>query len=582
MKSRPLNCYSHALSALLLLTFIVSFDTFGQDTEVDRAIAVVKRWQLRVTDLDDGINSDSKSIAIEDKALYFALLSKIWWKQNNHRAIAYLKRSAEYTLLSIQTEDPKTTKSLENATAVVEIISKLDSGAALQLVDEISKFLAESRNSSDTKENPDLAEVIVSFCKQLASSKPELAAGCGQNSLKYGLARSLPALIAELNVREPTLAESLYEGANVRLTGNYTRQAVQFEYNFAKFVFDVFGESKFGGTFRKRFLNRYVDRLALAARDETFRIDRCGITMFANDMLTRVDQTLPERAVEARQSVDICRSDVGFSSSSNQQLPSADESIRAVDDLISAALNAQNTYLKVTYWRKALSILTSQKKFAETVSILDSTKGDDLKVAAPIVWSNWRVGAAVGLVTAQFEEQQIPDAYRTIERVPKELRPQVRLSVAKKFSADKTSAFYSDNLDAMIKDLSGIDIADIDAVSFYLALTELMLEMRPQESESMFRLAAKHINKVDRASTEPGPDTDWEWERYYIRLDAKILELDESGINSSLESIGSRRSRVRLKMGLLESALKYQAEAKKKYDLLVKAKSTKRAKPTLN
>jgi len=550
--------------------------TLSQVSKVDQANETLKKWQIRVGELGNGIEQDSTKLSEADQALYFALHAKIMWSQDQEMARKLLNRSIQPLLQVVSSRDQtELTKSLVRAEASIEIISKLDSVLAEKLVNDIAKIIAENQDSNSTRENSELAQLIVKLGVQVVKAKPETAMRCGLASLKYGYARSLPELIAELNLVEPNLAETVYLQANAKLGQDYSTPAILFEINLSNRVFGLFGEWGYNVSFKKRYLNNYVDRLNLAARDEVFRDERCKMTAFSGDMFARIDQFLPVRSVEARQSYEQCSSAYAASSSGKFPRRPIFDSTASVDDLISLARSANDTHIKVTYWREALSILGKRKNYLESISILDSTVGDDLKNAAPIVWNNWRSGAASELAIIQFNEQSIPDAYRTIERTPRELRPEVRLDVAKKLSAAKKTTFYSDNIDAMVKDLSGIDIPDIESVGFYLALSNLMLDVRPLESESMFRLAAKHINKVDAANPDSQPDKDWEWDRYYIRLDARLLEFDESGITSALGSIGSRRSRVRLKLGLLETSLVKQATAKKLVESLVKVRATK-------
>jgi len=53
-----------------------------------------------------------------------------------------------------------------------------------------------------------------------------------------------------------------------------------------------------------------------------------------------------------------------------------------------------------------------------------------------------------------------------------------------------------------------------------------------------------------------------------VSLNAQLLEDDELNVFSSLNDISSRRSRLRLSLGLLESSLKRLDEAKEQLETL--------------
>jgi hypothetical protein len=95
----------------------------------------------------------------------------------------------------------------------------------------------------------------------------------------------------------------------------------------------------------------------------------------------------------------------------------------------------------------------------------------------------------------------------------------------------------------------------------------------------MFRNTVKYINKADNDNPEYRTEKDWAPMSDYVPLSADLLEFDEQSITSSLNNLTSRRSRVRLKLGLLESSLQKYVEAKKAFDSLNKAKKAESEKP---
>ena len=156
-----------------------------------------------------------------------------------------------------------------------------------------------------------------------------------------------------------------------------------------------------------------------------------------------------------------------------------------------------------------------------------------------------------------FETKDLAAMYRILDRTPKRLRPSVRMRIAKKLPASaRTSPFFLENLDEMQKELGSLEQDAKDVAGFYMSLMDLYLKVRPTESELMFRNAAKQINKADSDNPDFLNDKDWAPWQDYVEMNSEVLEIDEPSISSSLNNVSSRRSRVRLKLGLLESSLK--------------------------
>lgn len=126
----------------------------------------------------------------------------------------------------------------------------------------------------------------------------------------------------------------------------------------------------------------------------------------------------------------------------------------------------------------------------------------------------------------------------------------------------------------MQKELESLDFPSGDAVRLYKDLAHQYLIARPTESEVMFRNAVKYINKTDNDNPEYIADKDWAPMRDYVAVTSDLLEIDEISITSSLNNVSSRRSRVRLKLGLLESSLKRFVDARKKLDEIKKTLKT--------
>ncbi|MBK7802097.1 MAG: hypothetical protein IPJ55_05360 [Chloracidobacterium sp.] len=561
------------LSALLLAIFVSPGDLSAQSTNREPAQVQFLKWKTRVDGLSKEIVSESSAVSENERSLYFATLAKIWWKADESEARVYFKKAVDKLLSGLRSDDKADiAKKVKLAQRTVEILSKLDEKLTQELVVQIAKVVDNDSNVQGGKEDPEMAELYVALGLQIISIKPDIALACGIDSLKYEFAGALPQLIAELNILDPSKSGVLYSRAMVKARGNFSHTAILFEANIAKYMFDVYGPKGFSESLKKDLLSRYADHVAAAAIDESERPVRCWIANFAPSIVSRVDEYWPGLSITFRQNIQTC---IPYISETYQALARGETNVdqpNSVDELVRAAKVTNDKILKVRYWRDALSRLENEKKYSEIMSLLDGIDGDDLKAVAPVVWNDWRIGAAFEAVIVSVDAKDMATAYRIIDRTPKVIRSELRLRIARKLMPSGTDQFYVENLDELQKEIGSIEQADKDAARFYRILAELYFKVRPTESEAMFRNAVKFINKADGDNPDFENDKDWAPWMDYVPMSAELLDFDESSISSSLNNLSSRRSRVRLKLGLLESSLKKYVDAKKTFETLNKQK----------
>jgi hypothetical protein len=192
---------------------------------------------------------------------------------------------------------------------------------------------------------------------------------------------------------------------------------------------------------------------------------------------------------------------------------------------------------------------------------------EDERRATAFGWDEWRVVSAYESALASIKGNDMAAAYRIVNKTPKGLRPNVRFRLIYKISPDKYPDLILENLEEIRKELGALEIPAKNAAGDYLALSALYLKSQPTEAESCFRTAVKYINKTDAENPDFLPEKDYAPLQDYVPLTADLLKIDEYSIYASLNNISSRRSRTRLRLGLLESALQKLTEAKKRVEL---------------
>lgn len=555
------------LNGQIVLLIFVSIFLFSSatlcQTQITQTAQELFVWQQRVDGLTDGIVKDSKSVDDSERGLYLALLAKMWWKLDPVEAKKYLKKSVDTMLNDLESDD-KTglAKKLKNSQKTIQIIASLDEQLSQSLAEKIAKIL-EAKGSSD-KSN---ADSFVMIALQVVDKNRGFALALGSKSLTYGNSLDLPRLISDLNLKDSKLADDLLLLSLTSVRRNY-------DYSFigtlGNYVFSVRHGKAFSDASRRSYLEMLADMISIAALDERNRTF-CEIVPIATPILARFDEYLMARALAVRQQIDIC---VRFSDQYTAVIAKAQasgEEPKTADEYIQAARETSDPGKKNHYFHRAIAKLEQLKKFDEVISLLDGMTEDERKIVGTN-WDYFRGEGAYQAALSYVNNKDMPAVYRIINRTPKKNRPWVRFRLAFKLLPVDYRDFILENLEELRKELGSLEIPENEAAGNFIGLARLYVKIQPTESEGMFREAVKYINKTDANNPDFLPEKDWSPLNDYVRLPYELLETDESGIFSSLANISSRRSRVRLKLGLLESSLQKLVDVKKKVELESKEK----------
>ncbi len=558
---KPGNCLFLGLLRLFLFLLFVSVVATAQKPLSKNARELIV-WQQRTDDLTDSVVKDIGQIENSERAIYLALLAKIWWKFDLEFAQKYLKRSIETTLKDLDSdEDVDLSKKLKTSQKVLQIAAALDEKSSQFLVERIAKIL-ETKGKSD-KGN---ADSFILVALQIVDKNPQLAFQLGTRSLTYGNSLQLGKLILGLTVKESTLAENLYRSSLFSARRNYS-------YGFTGslgIVFQTYKNQTLSDAARRSYLEYLADIISDAALTDAGH-SKCEVITLATPILSRFDEYLPNRTLLLRQQIDIC---IPFSHPYTAEIAKTEargEEPRDADEFIRAARDTPDPGKKAHYFYRAIALLDKAKKIDDIVSLLDGMTEPEV-TAMGDGWNSWRIKYGCQSALDAVEASDMPSAYRAIDRTPKKNRPYVRFCVARKLSLLDQKGFYLENLEEIQKETGSLEIPPRDSASNYLSLARMYLKVQPTQSERMLRAAVKAINAADNENPEFLPEKDYAPLMDIVSLPYELLEVDEYSIFSSFSDISSRRSRARLKIGLLESCLQKLADVKKKVESELKEK----------
>jgi hypothetical protein len=484
----------------------------------------------------------------------------MWWKLNPAEARNYAQRAAEFSVRSIdKIDDSSISEKLKKCEKTIQILAEFDEKMSRMLAEKIARILEAKGKSGGSN-----ADSFVLIAINVVDANPTLAFNLGVKSLTYGNALKLNGLISKLNFKNPILAENLFQLSLGAAKRNYS---YEFTGGLGIVVFQERDGKVFSATARRSYLELLADMISRGALIESEQRVGCEVAPLATSVLDRFDEYMPDRSLTVRQHIQIC---IPFSHGYTAEIAKAEvrgDEPKTVDEFIRAARETNDPGLKGRYFFRAIFKLKALEKFDDIITLLDDMTEVEIKAIGLIAWESWRIEYAFESALVSFESKDIPAVYRTINRTPKKYRPYVRFRLAYKLSVVEHRDFILENLEEIRKEIASLDSTPKDAAGDHISLARLYVKVQPTESESVFRDAVKYINKADADNPEFLPEKDYAPLQDYVRLPFELLDSDESGINSSLGNVSSRRSRIRLKLGFLESSIQKLTEIKKKVEL---------------
>lgn len=563
MKNRSISLEKFIyLVFVSLFLFLGAIPLYSQKTKNNQQFLV---WQQRVDTLTDEIVKDSSSLSDSERAIYLALLSKIWWKINQQEAETYLKKASKLTINSLESDEkPDFAEKVKNTQKTIQIITGLDEKLSQNLLEQFIKTISEKAVNSEKN-----ADMLILIALQIVEKKPQLAFTLGLKSLSFGSPIQIVRLIGELNAIDSKLAEQLFLATLINAKNNFN---LRFVGRLSVSAFTEYKGKTLSDLARRSFLTMLAEMLARSVTNEQEKPSACQTAIIASPIIDKFEQYLPAQTQTIKWQIQMCQPYLPKTNASLVDADLKDDKPKTVEELISAARNTSDEVLKSEYFYQAMVKLEEEEKFIEILSLLDSMTEDEKKSfgndsrGESILESSY-AEYAFSAVLQFIKNKDLASAYRIIDRTPKRVRPSVRIRLAFKLSEIEDKPFILNNIEKAREESASIEVSAFRKVSYFLSLTYLYTKTQPIEAQVVFRETVKAINSADSENPDNVPEKDYAPLQDYISLPSELFEFNEIVIFNALNDIGSRRSRVRLKLGLLESSLKRYLSEKKKVEL---------------
>lgn len=539
---------------LLLTPFILLLDVSGQKLPTENELKL-RIWRQRVDELKTGIVQDSSAVNQAEQALYLALLAKVLLKVDESEAKGLLAKAAAKILGDLEEDEKNRPRNLKLAQKVIQLSYEIDEGQANRLVSGLAKLYTDK--AADKYDN---SEMFATLARLLVEKDAQLAYQFGVQSLKYGSSQQIARLSFDLLRKDSSLGEDLYKRALQAARNNY---GYEFIGSLGGYIFTSSKDTQYSVFLQRLYLELLADYLAGAVVNPADR-SRCEIVRLITPFLSKLDELIQPRALAVRQGLEIC---LDFTNSSTAGISkgqiSGDEPT-APDEFIRAAKETNDSAKKGHYYYRAIATLADGQNYDRIISLLDEMTEAEKNAFNLQNWLSVRTDYATKAAYLAFQNKDLSAYYRILSKCPNSVRPYVRFRLVRKLSPVSESGLFLENLEEIQKEISSLDVLPRESAGNFLALAELYLKVRPTDAEKMFREAVKSINKTDSDNPDFLPEKDFAPLRDSIAMSYKLLEIDEMSILSSFSNISSRRSRVRLKLGLIESSVQRHEEFRKK------------------
>lgn len=524
---------------------------YGQKQIIKQSKKAIEaqNWLNRSDRLTSELKEDLFWLSDARKAEFLVQIAKLWWKEDNVEAKATLKKAI--SLVSVGDTDGEVIRNekLAAARSLHKTIILFDKQSADKLLETI-------RSSEKSEQSSELnAQAILQSALTVIDADRQQAFQLGLMSLRYGVFKQTLVLIAQLSLRDESLAGKLaVQATNLAVQKNDT--------NWINLL-----NSLVFGAFKGQRLSDETQKIILeAAYNKTFTglnaQSSCNSVLQELSLIVFYDKYFPDKAAVIRQKGISCRQGSQTATSDTISEKLGEIAPKTVDELISLARDSKNRDEKGKYYQKAINLLLESKQYLTILTLMDDIPEDDRISLGDFgdesVWERLRRDYAYLACLILLKEDNLSAVGTIVNNTPENLRPILQNELATELIKSKNNLYAFELLQAVRKNISKVKNRNL-AAETYLKLFRTYITLQPDEVPVVFPELIKVINEADSFNSENNLPK-FRSSELIISLPAELLEIDEAGAFNSIESLSSSESKTRLRLGLLESSLKKYKE----------------------
>ena len=525
----------------------------------------MKRWFVRAQTLTNSIIVDADAFANFDRALLFARLGEAWWKDDPERARQWMKKAVEELVYGPSADADPQRRKLSTARALLAIIAPRDR----VLSDRLAKMFASDSEKAPDDEREQNAEALVDAALAVVDNDPERAAKLGATSIRNGRTRQLIYLLERLSARDARLGAALFGEAltlaRASSDENLFLQLGQMAFpnvpNPASSPILVEARTELLASLAQEFLSRPA---------EPGRIANCKFGRIVAPLLGQYYRLLPQQAPLLQETLGRCQAALDSLSRVPVDEALSNKPRKSVDDLLHAAEGAADPRVRTLHTARAAYTAAQQQDYDLAIGILESISSEGRKLMNG-AWERGRWDWAARSAFAHAKSGDYTTMRKVIADTPSDLRSLTLIDVAERLAGTGDQIVATELTHEARRTLEKASISESERIENQISLVRLFAKLVPAEAplalqemvEAMNRTAPSEQEKQEGFRVNPrnalllAP----------ITLPASLLELDDLGVQQTASSIKPTNNRVRVRLGLLASALEKMraaASAKKK------------------
>lgn len=538
-----------AVCACLLVAVVFRLSAIAQKTG-----APANPWSVRAQALTDSLIVDSNALNTLDRALLFARLGEMWWKDDAKRAKGWLKKAVEELEYSASPENVEARqRKLFVARALLTIITPRDGALSVRL----ANLLAADSEKLPDEEREQNAEALIEAALAVVDNDPARAAKLGADSLRSGRTHQLSDLLERLSTRDARLGGALFGEAlalarassDANLFLQLGRMAFPNGQNPASSPIPEEVRAQLLASLGQEILNRPAE----PAKNTT-----CRFAWIIAPLLGQYYRLLPQQAPLVREALGRCQATLDEVGRGRVNEALSDKPLKTVDDFLQAAEGAADPKVRTFHLMRAATMAAQQRDYDRAISILDSISSDGRELIKR-AWQGGRWDYAARSAFAHVKSGDYPTMRKVIGNTPADLRPLTLIDVAEKLSGAGDQIVATELAHDARRTLERATISEAERVEAQISLVLLFAKLAPAEAPLALQEMAEAMNRTmpSEQSTGKGLEGNSRGAQLLapISLPASLLEMDDLGVQQIASLIKPPVSRVRVRLGLLASSL---------------------------
>jgi hypothetical protein len=514
-------------------------------------------WLIRSQTITEHLLKDAPALTAFDRAILFARLGDVWWKDDQERARAWMRKAIE-TVEYIPDQDPDDhSRRVATARIILKIITARDE----KLGRRVKEIIAASQEHDSNRDRDRNADALMDEALALVESDPQRAALLGAEALRVGRPRMLLSLLWRLHSSNPKLSDGLFmQGvAVVREKFNDDLLVSLLRFAFPVLVEIEPSEPVLSDPLRAQVLLLVASHFRNTMMGAESKAAQCssimGFIYTTAPLLPEFERLLPaEESSLVRQLLVDCQS---RDSIVQQRVEDAQNStpLKTVDDLLKAAEKARDMKARTVLQLRAAQLAAHQDEFERANKILDDMD-DEARKFMEGSWEAFRWEWGVAAALDHLKHDDLAGLRRTIESTPAGARATVQIGVAYELRADESNrSLVTELTQSGRQGLSKSGLPDDEIAAWHLTLLILYAKFLPEESFPVLRDTIAALNREPkRAYVEVIRSELTEAESEY-KLPISMLATDEFAFLDAVSAVESPAKRARIRLELLSESL---------------------------